>query len=49
LPVQEVIREPGIVHYAGAGKPWGDELVPYGEHWKEWERRAYARLGSPPE
>ena len=49
LPVQEIITEPGVVHYAGAGKPWGDELVPYGEHWKAWEAKALQRLGLPPE
>ena len=49
LPVQEIITEPGVVHYAGAGKPWGDELVPYGEHWKQWEELARQRMGLPPE
>ena len=48
LPVQEIIASPGIIHYAGAGKPWGDELVPYGEHWKFYASRVWQRIGEPP-
>lgn len=49
LPVQETISSPGIVHFAGAGKPWGEELVPYGEHWKHYAARVAERIGAPPE
>ncbi|MGL5826044.1 MAG: glycosyltransferase family 8 protein, partial [Nocardioides sp.] len=49
LPVIEEIVEPGIVHYAGAGKPWEAELVPYGELWREYAARFQARAGEAPE
>lgn len=48
MPIQEEVTEPGIVHYAGAGKPWGDRLVPRGELWREWAERSHQRAGSPP-
>lgn len=47
-PVQESVGEPGIVHYAGAGKPWGDMLVPYGELWTQYASRVWDRIGPPP-
>lgn len=49
LPVQETITSPGIVHFAGAGKPWDDLLVPYGDHWKHYSARVADRIGTPPE
>jgi lipopolysaccharide biosynthesis glycosyltransferase len=48
IPRQEVIRDPGIVHYVGGAKPWGEKLVPYGDHWLTWQRRVSDRAGAPP-
>lgn len=48
LPLLEDITEPGIVHYAGAGKPWGGPLVPGREIWSRWAARSRERVGEPP-
>lgn len=48
FPVRETVDEPRIVHYAGAGKPWQDRLVPSGELWRDYSERFTARAGSPP-
>ena len=48
LPVQETITAPGIVHFAGAGKPWDEQLVPYGDHWKRYAAQVTERIGLPP-
>jgi lipopolysaccharide biosynthesis glycosyltransferase len=49
LPVIEEIVEPGIVHYAGAGKPWEADLVPYGGLWRDYAARFRARVGEAPQ
>jgi len=46
LPVIEDVVRPGIVHYAGAGKPWESELVPFGELWQEYSKRFATRVGA---
>lgn len=48
FPVRETLSEPRLVHYAGAGKPWQDRLVPGGELWREYAERFAARAGEPP-
>ena len=48
LPVMEPVENPGVVHFAGAGKPWDSLLVPYGDHWKTYADRVAARIGTPP-
>ena len=32
-------RNPGIVHYAGLGKPWVNDLNPYGQHYWSYLRQ----------
>ncbi len=49
LPMFEDVTELGIIHYAGANKPWGDELVPYQDRWQRYADRVIARVGSPPD
>jgi lipopolysaccharide biosynthesis glycosyltransferase len=44
----EDLAEPGIIHYAGANKPWSDELVPYQDRWQRYADRVAARAGEPP-
>jgi lipopolysaccharide biosynthesis glycosyltransferase len=48
LPVQEVVSKPGVIHYAGLGKPWEDELTAYAERWQVYADRFRARAGRPP-
>lgn len=43
LPVHEPVDGARIVHYAGAGKPWQDRLVPSGELWLGYRERFLAR------
>lgn len=47
LPVQEEVTEPGIIHFAGVGKPWAEELAPYGERWRAYRARLEARVPAP--
>ncbi|MGL5810450.1 MAG: glycosyltransferase family 8 protein [Nocardioides sp.] len=49
FPVLEEVAAPGIVHYAGAGKPWEADLVPAGELWREYAARFKERAGEVPE
>ncbi len=48
LPVHEAVTDDGVIHYAGAGKPWEDDLVPDGFHWTRYADRLAARVGAPP-
>ncbi len=50
LPALEELEDlaPGIVHYAGAGKPWQDRLVPYGGRWVAVAESVERRAGQPP-
>lgn len=48
FPAFEDITVPGIVHYAGAGKPWGEQLVPEGDRWRRTAARLHARVGEVP-
>jgi lipopolysaccharide biosynthesis glycosyltransferase len=48
LPVQEVVTDPGVIHFAGAGKPWDDELTAYGDRWAHYAAQFTARVGTPP-
>ncbi len=48
LPMFEDVTEPGIIHFAGALKPWGDELVPYQDRWQRYAHLVAARVGEPP-
>ena len=48
LPMFEDVTEPGIIHFAGALKPWGDQLVPYRDRWQRYADRVAARVGIPP-
>lgn len=48
LPVLETVEEPRLVHFAGAGKPWQDRLVPGGRLWREYADRVAARVGEAP-
>jgi hypothetical protein len=34
LPALERVEDPALVHYAGLGRPWDDELVPEGHRWQ---------------
>ncbi|WP_372728216.1 glycosyltransferase family 8 protein [Nocardioides sp.] len=43
LPLIEHLADPGVIHYAGVGKPWDVELVPQGEHWQRYERQVAQR------
>ncbi len=43
LPLIEHIADPAVIHYAGVGKPWDQELVPQGEHWQRYERQVARR------
>jgi lipopolysaccharide biosynthesis glycosyltransferase len=36
LPLLERMDDPGVIHYAGVGKPWADELVPSGDRWHHY-------------
>ncbi|MGD9958497.1 glycosyltransferase [Nocardioides sp.] len=45
FPLLEQIGDGGIVHYAGAGKPWDRQLVPYGERWQRQAAAFAARTG----
>lgn len=47
LPIQEVVSEAGIIHFAGAGKPWNDELTEYGERWQAYADRFGVRVTRP--
>lgn len=47
LPIQEVVTEPGVIHFAGAGKPWKDELTEYGERWQAYADRFATRTTTP--
>ncbi len=40
--------EPGIIHYAGAGKPWNDALVPASHKWQQVTDRLVERVGALP-
>jgi lipopolysaccharide biosynthesis glycosyltransferase len=48
LPMFEDVTEPGIIHFAGALKPWGDQLVAYQDRWQRYADRVAARVGTPP-
>lgn len=48
LPVQEVVTDPGVIHFAGAGKPWDDELTAYGDRWRHYAQQFADRVGAPP-
>jgi lipopolysaccharide biosynthesis glycosyltransferase len=48
LPVQEVVTDPGVIHFAGAGKPWEDELTAYGDRWLHYAAQFADRVGAPP-
>jgi lipopolysaccharide biosynthesis glycosyltransferase len=50
LPVLQVreIATPGIIHFIGGLKPWGDELAPDRERWQHYAARVRARVGEPP-
>lgn len=39
IPLLERVTAPGIVHFAGSGKPWGAELVPEGHRWHHYARK----------
>jgi lipopolysaccharide biosynthesis glycosyltransferase len=36
LPLIERVDDPGVIHFAGVGKPWDDELVPCGDRWRHY-------------
>ncbi|TCJ21054.1 glycosyltransferase [Nocardioides jejuensis] len=48
LPVIESVDGAGIVHYAGAGKPWEPGIVPSGALWREYSARLAERAGEVP-
>jgi lipopolysaccharide biosynthesis glycosyltransferase len=48
LPVHEAVTDDGVIHYAGAGKPWEEDLVPDGVHWTRYAARLTARVGEVP-
>ena len=43
LPALERVEDPALVHYAGLGGPWGDELVPEGHRWQRHADAVAAR------
>jgi lipopolysaccharide biosynthesis glycosyltransferase len=47
LVAQEVVHDEGVIHFAGAGKPWGRELVPYGSRWLHYQDRLLDRVSPP--
>ncbi|NYJ00756.1 lipopolysaccharide biosynthesis glycosyltransferase [Nocardioides thalensis] len=48
LPIVESIEDWAIVHYAGIGKPWSEDLTPHREHWRRYAERVAARAPAPP-
>lgn len=50
LPVLEEVGEVGvgIIHYAGAGKPWSEALTPNRDKWLDVARRLEERVGPVP-
>jgi lipopolysaccharide biosynthesis glycosyltransferase len=48
LPVQEIVSDPGVMHFAGAGKPWSEELTAYGDRWAHYADQLARRVGTPP-
>lgn len=46
LPLVERVTEPGVIHFAGVGKPWDDELVPSGDRWQVYARSVADRVGT---
>lgn len=48
LPIVETLADWSIVHYAGIGKPWSEELTPHREHWRRYAERLAARAPEPP-
>lgn len=39
---------PGVIHYAGAGKPWADALVPAADRWQQVTAQLVSRVGDVP-
>jgi lipopolysaccharide biosynthesis glycosyltransferase len=48
FPFLETVEDPLLIHWAGGGKPWWRELVPWSETWRAHHARLSARAGSPP-
>jgi lipopolysaccharide biosynthesis glycosyltransferase len=48
LPVHESVAQDGVIHYAGAGKPWEADLVPHGHHWTTYAEQLAGRVGEMP-
>lgn len=48
LPIVESIEDWAIVHYAGIGKPWSEDLTPHREHWRRYAEQVAARAPAPP-
>jgi hypothetical protein len=49
FPVAESLPDPQLLHYAGAGKPWEDLLIPGGHWWRHHADRFAARATPMPE
>ena len=47
-PSMEVVDDPAVVHYVGAGKPWSPTITPGQEVWERWRRTSEERVGLPP-
>jgi lipopolysaccharide biosynthesis glycosyltransferase len=48
LPALEDVRDPKIIHWAGLGKPWEEQLTYAAELWRGYEERLRRRAGTPP-
>lgn len=49
LPIAERIGAPGIIHFAGRGKPWGAEVVMEGHRYRQWADRFAQRAAPMPD
>ena len=49
FPVAESLPDPRLLHYAGAGKPWEDLMIPGGHWWRHYAEQFVARTGAVPD
>lgn len=48
LVAQELVTDPGVIHFVGAGPPWGRERVPYGDRWRHHRDLLFERVDPIP-
>ena len=48
MPALEDVPDPGLIHWAGFGKPWDTGLTYAQDAWRTTAERLRARAGDPP-